>query len=121
MLPFTQQSFLEMNFERDTRQHEWVVNDLTRIPASEGFRVHTQLRGVRMLDQWGNEAVPVFYRCRHYDDETNRCTSYDSRPDTCRDFPFGYGSTREMREAMALPPSCSFNADLGREVQVRIR
>lgn len=113
MLPYTKTQYLMSNPVTESREYEWVMNDLTRIPTREGMAVHPQYRGVDLCAADGELAAPVFYSCRHYDPVENRCTDYDNRPEVCSGFPF-YDHPRFMREAALLPPSCSFNADLGR-------
>ena len=99
----------------------WVRDDLTRLPTSEGLRRAPWLRGIDMVAKIGGEFVrmnPVFYECRHYDAGANRCTNYDDRPAVCSDYPW-YQMPGVEREAAAIPPSCSFNADVGRRVEDR--
>lgn len=117
-LPWTKSQFEQLNFA-DKRTREWVRDDLTRIPSSLGFKLHPHMRGRDLVDQDGNPTSPVFYTCRHYSEEENWCMSYETRPDVCRGFPFYDGDVSTL-EGSTLPPSCSFNADLGREVEVRI-
>jgi Fe-S-cluster containining protein len=58
--------------------------------------------------------VPAFYyRCDRYDPTERRCTDYDNRPDCCRGYPW-YGDPPDTHKA--LPPTCSYNADIGRPV-----
>jgi Fe-S-cluster containining protein len=75
------------------------------------------MRGKRHRDVVTGQLSETFYfRCRHFDRETRRCTDYENRPAMCRDYPW-YGG--EPQEAAALPPTCSFRADIG-EVPVAI-
>lgn len=54
-----------------------------------------------------------FYECKHYDPETRACTNYENRPPVCRDYP-QYNNW--PNPGAALPPECSFNADIGKPV-----
>lgn len=81
----------------------------------EAFALAPWLRG--RMQREGDRLVPSFYfRCRHFDPDTRRCTDYDNRPAMCRDYPW-YGGA--VNFSAALPPTCSFRADIG-EVPVAI-
>jgi Fe-S-cluster containining protein len=54
-----------------------------------------------------------YYKCDNYDEDTRRCTDYDNRPDVCRGFPW---YDRPPDERKVLPPTCSYNADIGMPV-----
>lgn len=54
-----------------------------------------------------------YYKCDNYEPETRRCMDYDNRPDVCRGFPW-YGDGPDDHKV--LPPTCSFNADIGMPV-----
>lgn len=81
--------------------------------------------GRRMVASWSGgysevivngdvRLIPSFYyRCDLYDPETRRCTDYDRRPSVCRDYPW-YGAPPDPNKQ--LPPTCSFNDDVGRPV-----
>jgi Fe-S-cluster containining protein len=81
--------------------------------------------GRRMVAHWSSgwsefiidgeaKMVPAFYyQCDRYDAVAKRCTDYENRPDVCRDYPW-YGEPPDPSKA--LPPTCSFLADVGREV-----
>jgi Fe-S-cluster containining protein len=56
-----------------------------------------------------------YYKCDRYDPVAKLCTDYDNRPDVCRGFPW-YGQRPDRRKS--LPPTCSFNEDIGRPVEV---
>lgn len=89
-------------------------------------------REVRAVEPWlldtpnltmtlhGEATLPYFYRCRWFDRDTRTCTNYDDRPPGCRDYPWGAtGGVPDPRAA--LPPSCSFRADIGLPVYLRSR
>ena len=59
--------------------------------------------------------LPAFYyRCDRFDRETRQCTDYENRPDVCRGYPW-YGTPPDPNKL--LPPTCSYNADVGRPVK----
>jgi Fe-S-cluster containining protein len=118
MLPYTKAEFLLMN-QSDERQRDWVMNDLTRIPASEGYRRSPWYRAAEFVNQFGEPTTPVFYECRHFDAVGNRCTDYENRPDACAGFP-RYGAP-VTDPATCLPPTCGYRADLGEPVVLRGR
>lgn len=47
---------------------------------------HGLINGFELLGEDHREGVFTF-RCTHFDAETRRCDSYDSRPGLCRDYP----------------------------------
>lgn len=119
VLPITQIEALTAPLDPEVRR--WVLEDLipmSRREAKAKFPlvferpVHQVLNGVATMLQ------PLFYRCRNYDPETGRCAIYETRPETCRDFPWAGG---RPNPGIALPAPCSFNADVGRPVAVTIR
>ncbi len=93
----------------DETERQWAINDLTRMPVREAMALAPHLRNRALVDADGQLAVPVFYRCRHYDEGTKSCTNYDGRPDVCRDFPW-YG--QEPHPAKTLPPGCGYWEDI---------
>ena len=47
---------------------------------------HRWVNGFELVDR--NRAGRAFiFRCTHFDEETRRCDSYESRPGMCRDYP----------------------------------
>lgn len=85
---------------------DWARDHLSVVSAKEGYAKHPYLKGRAMVDQFGEFMLPVFYRCDLFDTETRRCTDYDNRPGTCRNYPL-YGGT-EVAANAALPPGCSY-------------
>lgn len=83
--------------------------------------------GRRMTLEWNEGFTHVFvndrlelrpafyYRCDRYDPVAKRCTDYDNRPPVCRGYPW-YG--RGPDDRANIPPTCSFNEDIGRPVAV---
>jgi Fe-S-cluster containining protein len=96
-------------------QRQWAARSLTPMSPREAFRIAPWLRG--RLQRVEGRLVPTFYfRCRHFDRETRRCTDYENRPLMCREYPWYDG---QVPANAALPPTCSFRADIG-EVPVAI-
>src|SRR5690606_19861784 len=60
----------------------WYMPTLRRIFLAWQKRVN----GFELIDRDVRHRVFVF-RCTHFDPETRRCDSYDSRPGMCRDYP----------------------------------
>lgn len=119
MLPFTQ-AYARDFMNLDDRIRDWVLNDLTRIPNREGYTRAPWYRGAAMTRDAAGEdlAMPLFYECRHFDPVDNRCMDYANRPEVCSGYPW-HG--RAPHPAATIPPACSFNADVGREVRVVLR
>lgn len=97
-------------------QRQWAERSLTAMSPREAYELAPWLRGKKLRTAEGEMVQPFFFRCAHFDPETRRCTDYDNRPYMCRSFPW-YDS--EPRPDAALPPTCSFRADIG-EVPVAI-
>ncbi len=96
-------------------QRTWAARSLIPMSPREAFAIAPWLRGKLQRD--GDRLVSAFYfRCRHFDRETRRCTDYENRPAMCRDYPH-YGG--QVPLGASLPPTCSFRADIG-EVPVAI-
>jgi len=103
------------------REWRWLMDDLVPIGRPEGLarapylttgKTTVMVDGTGEVVLWSN-----FYRCRHYDETSHRCGSYEDRPEVCADFPW-YGAGPDPSKA--LPPACSFNGDVGRPVAVEI-
>ncbi len=47
---------------------------------------HRWVNGFELVDRNRKERAFIF-RCTHFDEETRRCDSYESRPGMCRDYP----------------------------------
>lgn len=89
---------------------------LTPISRREGLRLAYWSSGFSEMIVDGKLVLTPahYYKCDRYDVETRRCTDYDHRPDCCRQYPW-YGRAPDPRAD--LPPTCSFNADVGRPVE----
>lgn len=113
-MPFTQAEAVRMPFsELDAEHRRWILNDLTPMPYREGMAKAPQLAGRDLATADGEMASVFFYRCRWFDAETRQCMNYENRPAVCSGYPWGGGPPRPDA---ALPPACSFNADVGRPV-----
>ena len=95
---------------------QWAERYLTAMPVKEALAKAPYLRGRLMADAEGRPVSPFYFRCSALNSETRQCGIYADRPRTCRGYPW-YGG--EVRSDAALPPTCSFRADLG-EVPVAI-
>jgi hypothetical protein len=60
-------------------------------------------------DHDGTSVLSV--RCDAFDPERRACTAYEGRPPVCGDFPW-YSEAPGTERASALPPQCSFLADV---------
>ena len=108
MLPY---SLLEAMFDPRIapEDRKWAGESLSPMPVGEALAKAPWLAGRRLADSAGGEVQPFYYRCANLDPETKACAVYDDRPFTCRGYPW-YGG--EPRPDAALPPDCSFQADL---------
>lgn len=99
----------------DPRTRDFVLNDLTPIRRRDGLQRAAYLSsGVTVLGAPGTPGAVVlawsfFYECRHFDQESRRCTNYEGRPDVCREYPW-YGEAPDP--AKALPVECIYRDDL---------
>jgi Fe-S-cluster containining protein len=98
----------------------FVLEDLTPISRRAGDALGAywigELETARGQPWRGRNGSPLrfYFRCRHFDEESRRCLNYDDRPPLCRAFPF-HGAP--PMPGQALPPPCSFRADLGQPVE----
>ena len=100
----------------DPDDRRWILEDLTPISRREARELAPYHFGhtTPMVDAAGELAFMSFYRCRHYDPESRRCTDYENRPGICRRFPWADGVPNPTAN---LAPECAFNADVGRPVK----
>jgi Fe-S-cluster containining protein len=109
ILPYTQIEVLSATTNEEDRA--WVLLDLTPISEDEAReRQPEYVRRLRHLLAHGLAKKVHFYRCRHYDDTTRRCSNYENRPPVCRGFPWMGGPPVQ---GVPLPTHCSFRADIG--------
>jgi hypothetical protein len=103
----------------DPRTREWIIHDLVPIRRSEAL---AEMPWLRRPHVWRNPETGVvyrendkhYYRCTLFDPATRRCTAHDTRPDTCRGYPW-YGADK-LGPEKALPPGCEFHLDRGEPV-----
>ena len=115
VMPFTQAEAVRMPLsELDPVHRRWILNDLTPMPYREGIAKAPWLRGQLMATADGTGVTPFFFRCRWFDQDSRSCTNYENRPEVCSGYPW---SGEPPRPDAALPPACSFNADVGRAVE----
>lgn len=112
----------------DERTRRWYLEDLTPLPRKVALeRLSWMTGGGKTAFGMGPDGIPViafsmFYECAQYDRETRTCRDYDNRPQPCRDYPFEDRTGKDlthMDRAAALPPECSFRADIGQPVEIR--
>lgn len=91
----------------------WILHDLTPMPRREAkvkapWNFAQSVTAFRVID-----SMPWYYSCRHFDAETRLCGAFEDRPKPCRDYPWAGG---KPTPTTVLPPTCSFRADIGKEV-----
>lgn len=124
-LPFTQQEAARcLPDMMDPANRRWVLDDLTPIRRKDALAM------VRDYMHGGKSSFALtptapaqvmfthFYSCRHYNPESRQCEAYDMRPPICEGFPW-YDQSPDSSKA--IPPECSFNADIGQPVAAPIR
>lgn len=127
VLPYTQEEAARLmpgrDIEADVR--DFVLHDLTPMRRRDGLAMVSDYMKEGAKTTWAPTpwdppviTVSHFFTCRHYDQATRSCLNFENRPSICRGFPW-YGSPPD--DFKAIPPECSFNADLGRPVAVTIR
>jgi Fe-S-cluster containining protein len=116
VLPFAKfEASRAKNLDPVTRR--WILEDLTPMGPKEAKArgegwIFDQRKRVGSLTHTG-ETILFLYSCRHFDEETRLCTNHDNRPPGCRGYPWKHGVPDPTA---ALPPTCSYNADVDREV-----
>jgi Fe-S-cluster containining protein len=116
MLPFAPSDFELFPSSFDPAELAFFREHLTPIRRREGRQkvMHWSSGWSEMI----HDGEPVmlaahYYECDRYDPVAKVCTAYDDRPDFCRDYPW-YGDAPDPNKA--LPPTCSYRADVGRDV-----
>lgn len=106
--------------EFEAANTDFALTHFTQLSKAEGYRrapwwrdaMHGKI-GV-MYD--GRMVEPVFYECDQYNVESRECMAYETRPPSCRSFPWPRG----VKPVKALlPEACEFRRDIG-EVPVPI-
>lgn len=99
----------------DAGERRFYEDHLTPMRRADGRRMAWWNSGwsEMIIDGHPQLIAAHYYKCDRYDPVAKRCTDYENRPDVCRGFPW-YGQSPDPRKI--LPPTCSFNADIGRPV-----
>jgi Fe-S-cluster containining protein len=104
--------------DMDPADRAWVLNDLTPMPRRQVVEREPWLLDgsprLSMAQDGGELFVPYFYSCRWFDGDTRQCTNHDGRPPACRGYPW---RDHAPQPHAALPPTCSFRADVGQPVE----
>jgi Fe-S-cluster containining protein len=112
-LPFTQAEASRLLVDpRDARTRRWIIDDLSPMTRREAKLRMPYLFKDNLVGTI-EEPMPFFFSCRHFDIEARVCGNYEDRPEACRDWPWKGGPPQHSN---ALPPTCSFNADIGKPV-----
>jgi Fe-S-cluster containining protein len=112
-LPFTQQEAIEATGLMP-RTRDWILHDLTPISRKEAKRKAAWVWSDRIGAKKMSEVMQFFYRCRWFDPESRLCSNWQNRPLPCSGYPWG---DDPPRPEAALPPTCSFRADIGKPVE----
>ncbi len=119
VLPYTPLDAAE-DYTLDDRTRQWVMYDLKPMSRRQVLEREPWLldKSTRLSasPDGGDLFVPYFYSCRWFDPAERSCTNWNDRPAPCRAYPWG---DAEPVKTAALPPSCSFRADIGQPVYVR--
>lgn len=108
MLPFTKEEAAKSSLDPYVKW--WVETVLTPMSPKEAKRLEPHLFARPHISLDPDLIQPFFYRCAWFDDQERVCTNYEGRPEGCRKFPWKTG--RPVPGAH-LPPTCSFNQDIG--------
>lgn len=95
------------------RTREWILEDLRPISRRTAKEKAPWLFG-RLTERIIENALPMFYECRWFDQTQRLCTAYENRPKPCSDFPW---AGKPPRPTAILPPMCSFREDIGKPVE----
>lgn len=121
-LPFDYSHLLEWARNMSDRDAHWVRTAIMPMTPIEAYQHEPWLRRADLVSSVQANGIVMdgdsvfFYRCRWFDRDARQCTQYDKRPDVCRVYPWPDGTPLD---GVALPPTCSFRADLGQSVEIR--
>lgn len=107
---------IALGLRLDAHERAFYLEHLTPIKRGDGRRMVAHWSGGWSELYFGGAATVVpsfFYQCDRYDAVAKRCTDYENRPDVCRGYPW-YGEAPDPNKA--LPPTCSYLADVGKPV-----
>lgn len=78
---------------------EYIADMLVAIPATEAAE-----RARRFGSTYEPAASDgrVWFKCRHWDEETRLCTAYDERPRMCSEYPYGQGCDHSCGYELSL-------------------
>ena len=116
-LAYTQtEALTRVGLDPDDRR--FIVEDLRPLSQREGRRRAFwigELEVERGQVWQGLDGSPLRfdYECRHFDPVSRRCLNYEHRPPLCRRFPW----QGRPPPGVALPPPCSYRADIGQPVE----
>lgn len=118
MMVFAPIDITILGAQLDADEAAFYRDHLTPIRRADGRRMvaHWSTGWSEVIDGATGEVSLLaahYYRCDRYDPVAKRCTDYEHRPDVCRDYPW-YGQAPDPNKA--LPPTCSYRADVGMEV-----
>lgn len=92
----------------------WVLNVLTPMRPKEAKAKEPFIFARPHVSARPDEMLLFTYRCQWFDEEQRVCTEYERRPPGCRNYPWKRG---RPDPTAALPPTCSFRADIGLPVE----
>lgn len=110
VLPFTKDEAARSNLPAYVKW--WVANVLTPMPAREAKQIEPFLFARPHVSTTVSQMTPFFYRCGWFDRDARVCTHYLERPPGCRTYPWRDTPV----PGASLPPTCSYNADIGQPV-----
>lgn len=116
MMVFSPNDILTLGPRLDAGERAFCEQHLTPIRRADGRRMVAHWSGgwSEMMVNGKPQLLPAwYYQCDRYDPVAKRCTDYEHRPDVCRDYPW-YGELPDPNKA--LPPTCSYLADVGKPV-----
>jgi Fe-S-cluster containining protein len=111
-LPFTQDEARKAK-HLDPYIRWWVLNVLEPMPAREAKAKEPFIFERPHVSARMDEILIFTYRCRWFDEERRVCGNYEARPPGCRTYPW----KGQPDPQAALPPTCSFRADIGQPVE----
>ena len=96
--------------------YDFIMDHLTQITRKQALELNPWLKSARLYQLDINNELTMtstYYVCDFFDTETRLCMNHENRPPLCRAYPWAGGAPNPE---LQLPPTCSFRADVGREV-----
>lgn len=113
-LPYSQaEASRQVTDPQDADTRHWILNDLTPMSPKEAKAREPFLFAKTLVPAVGMSVYPNFYSCKWFDREARACTNYEGRPKACSVWPWKFDAPNPR---LGLPPTCSFRADVGKEV-----